>query len=141
MFQSMITIIKAPFVSTPIHIIVGIKFKPKIPRGTKLVSLHEDMPKEVNKIFANHPSNLAKGNSDPPGPPRYFGLPMINIGKPPFPPNRPCCRLLNYPEYVKDSNPNVHFKVFKVAIRAKSETNDVKIVSLLSFTFRDIMSN
>jgi len=36
---------------------------------------------------------------------------------PPLPPNRTYCRSLNYPEYVKDSDPDVRVKVFKVAIR------------------------
>jgi hypothetical protein len=44
---------QAPFVSTQVHTLVAIKSRPQIPRGTKLVSLHEDMPREVNKVFAN----------------------------------------------------------------------------------------
>jgi hypothetical protein len=49
----MITIIEVPFVSTLVHIVVGFRSKPRTPRGTKLVSLHEDMPREVNKVFAS----------------------------------------------------------------------------------------
>jgi hypothetical protein len=42
---------------------------------------------------------------------------------------------------VKDSNPNVHVRVFKVAMRANGETKDAKIINLFSFTFRDIVFN
>jgi hypothetical protein len=31
----------------------GVRFKPQTPRGTKFVSLHEDIPKEMNKVFAS----------------------------------------------------------------------------------------
>jgi hypothetical protein len=40
---------------------------------------------------------------------------------------------------VKDSNPNVHVIVLKVAIRANGERDDAKIVNLFSFTLRDIV--
>jgi hypothetical protein len=46
--QYIITIIEAPFVSAPIHNVVGIRSKPQIPRGTKHVNVHEKVPKEVN---------------------------------------------------------------------------------------------
>jgi hypothetical protein len=36
---------------------------------------------------------------------------MMNISKPPSPLNMPYHHPLNYPEYVKDSNPNAHVKV------------------------------
>ncbi len=49
----MIIVTEAPFVSSPIHTIVSIKYRPHIPRGTYFVSLHENMPKKVNKVFAN----------------------------------------------------------------------------------------
>jgi hypothetical protein len=91
------------------------------------VGLHEDIPREVNKVFANQPSDLGGGGSNPPRPLRplgYFGLPMVNLGKSPLPPNKPYCWPLNYPEYVKDYNPYAHVKVFKVAIKVNSETND-----------------
>ncbi len=45
------------------------------------MSLHEDIPNEVNKVFANHLSEIGEGNSNPPkplGPLGYFGLPMVN---------------------------------------------------------------
>ncbi len=40
---------------------------------------------------------------------------------------------------MKDSGPDVHVKVFKVAIRINGETEDVYIVNLFSFTFKDIV--
>jgi len=36
------------------------------------------MPREMDRIFAQHPSDLKGGGSKPPGPSRYFGLPMVN---------------------------------------------------------------
>ncbi len=41
------------------------------------MSLHEDMPLEVNKVFVSQPSDQGGGNLDPPGvvkPLGYFGL-------------------------------------------------------------------
>ncbi len=55
--QSIIIVTETPFVSTLIHNIVGIESIPQTPRGTQLVSMHEDMPREVNKFFVNQPSN------------------------------------------------------------------------------------
>jgi hypothetical protein len=113
------------------------KSKPHIPRGTKLVSVHTKMLKKVNKIFARQPSDPKRGGLGPLGPlrpSRYFGLPMIDLSQPPLPPNKPYRRPFNYPEYVKDSNPNVHVKVFKATIRTNGKIEDVKIVNLFSFT-------
>jgi hypothetical protein len=42
---------------------------------------------------------------------------------------------------VKDSNFDVHVRVFKVAIRANGETKNAKIVNMFSFTLRDIVSD
>ncbi len=53
MLQFMSIVIEVPFVLTPIHIVVGIRSKPQTLKGIKLVSLHEDMPREVNKNFAS----------------------------------------------------------------------------------------
>jgi hypothetical protein len=66
---------------------------------------------------------------------------MVNPSRPPLPPNIPYRWSLNYLEYVKDSNPNVHVRVFKATIRINSETNDAKIIILFNFTLKDIMSN
>jgi hypothetical protein len=83
------------------------------------------MLREVNKVFVGQPLDPRKGGLGPPAPPRssrYFGLPMVNLCRPPLPPNKPYHRPLNYPEHVKDFDPNVHVRVFKVAIRANGET-------------------
>jgi hypothetical protein len=53
MCWSMITVTEVPFVSALVHIVVGIRSTPQTPRGTKLVSLHENMPIEVNKVFVS----------------------------------------------------------------------------------------
>jgi hypothetical protein len=51
--QSIIIVTKASFVSMPINTIVGIRSIPQIPKGTKFVNLHEDMPREVKGVFAS----------------------------------------------------------------------------------------
>jgi hypothetical protein len=66
---------------------------------------------------------------------------MVNLSKPPLPPNRLYCQPLNYPRYVKDFDLDAHVKIFKVTIRANNEIDDVEIANLFSFTFRDTMSN
>jgi hypothetical protein len=103
------------------------------------VNLHEDILKEVNKISTNLPLDPRGGSSDPLGPlgpPRYFGLLMVNLRKPPLPPNKLNCQPLNYLEYVKDFDPNAHVTMFKATIKANSEIYDVKIVNLFSLTFK-----
>jgi hypothetical protein len=62
------------------------------------VSFYEDIPKEVNKVFANQPLDPKGSGSDPPRPPGYFGLPMVNPSRPPLPPNRPYRQPFNYHE-------------------------------------------
>jgi hypothetical protein len=52
MLQFMVTIIKAPLVTTPTHIVVGMKSITQTPRGIELVGVHTEMPKEVNRVFA-----------------------------------------------------------------------------------------
>jgi hypothetical protein len=42
---------------------------------------------------------------------------------------------------VKDSNPNVHVRVFKVDIRANGEIKDAKIINLFSCALRNIIFN
>jgi hypothetical protein len=64
---------------------------------------------------------------------------MMNLGRPPLPPNRPYHWPLNYLEYVKDSNPNVHVRVLKITTKANGEKDDAKIVNLFSLTLRDIV--
>ncbi len=119
-----------------VNTIVGIKSRPQTPRGTKFVGLHEDKPWEMSKVFVSQPSNQRGGR-----PLGYFGLPMVHPGRPPLPPNRPYRRPFNYLKYVKDFDPHIHVRVFKVAIRANRETNDAKIVNMFSFTFKNIMSD
>ncbi len=58
--QSIITITEALFVSVPINTIIGIKSKKQTPRGTKFVSLHEDMPRDDTP-----PSSLMDSTTSP----------------------------------------------------------------------------
>ncbi len=45
---------------------------------------------------------------------------------------------LQYPTYVRNTNPDVHIKVFKKAIKTNGETVEVDIINnMFSFTFRD----
>ncbi len=39
------------------------EMKTQTPRGIDLTSMHTNMPREVDKIFARHPSNLGGGRS------------------------------------------------------------------------------
>jgi hypothetical protein len=64
---------------------------------------------------------------------------MMNLGRPPLPLKRLYCRSFNYLEYVKDFDPNARVRVFKVAIRANDEIEDVEIINFFSFTFRNTM--
>jgi hypothetical protein len=61
---------KVPLISTPIHSIDGVRFRLETQKGTKFVNLHEDILRQVNKVFANQPLDPGKGSSNPPGPPR-----------------------------------------------------------------------
>jgi hypothetical protein len=115
---------------------------PHIPREPQLVNVHTEMPREVDKIFFGQLLDPGGRGSDPLRPPRplgYFGLLMMNPHRPPLPPNRPYRRPHNYLRYVKDSDPNAHVKVFNIAIRTNGELEDVEIVNLFSFTFKDIV--
>jgi hypothetical protein len=44
---------------------------------------------------------------------------------------------LQYPTYVKDTNPNAHIKMLKNAIKSNGETMEVDIINLFSFILRD----
>ncbi len=88
----------------------------------------------MNRVFVNQPSNQGGGNSDPLGPPGYFRLLMVHLGRPPLPLN-----ILNYPKYVKDFDPDAHVRVSKVAIRTNSEIDDAKIVNMFNFTLINIV--
>jgi hypothetical protein len=48
---SMVIVIEAPFVIALAHIVIGMRSRPKTPRETKLVSVHIEMPKEVDMFF------------------------------------------------------------------------------------------
>ncbi len=55
-------------------------------------------PIDVNKFFVSQPSDPGGGDSNPLrplGPLGYFGLPMVNLGRPPLPPNKPYHQPLN----------------------------------------------
>jgi hypothetical protein len=86
------------------------------------------MPKELNKTFARQPSYPEGRRSRPPKPPKplrpscYFRLLIMNPCRPPLPQNKPYRRPFNYSKYVKNSNPNAHVRVFKIAIKANGET-------------------
>ncbi len=61
--------------------------KPQISRGTDLVNMHTKMLREVDGIFVGQPSNSGgrgSGPLRPPGPSRYFGLPMVNLSRPSY---------------------------------------------------------
>jgi hypothetical protein len=47
---------------------------------------------------------------------------------------------LQYPTYVKDTNLDVHIKVFKKAIKANCETMEANIINLFGFTLKDSIS-
>jgi hypothetical protein len=49
-------------------------------------------------------------------------------------------RKLQYPTYVKDTDPDAHMKVFKRAIKANGETVEVDIINLFGFTLKDGVS-
>jgi len=66
---------------------------------------------------------------------------MMNLCRPPLPPKRPYHQSLNYLQYVKDFDLDVHVIIFKIAIRVNGEINDAKTVNLFSFTLKDIVSN
>jgi hypothetical protein len=51
--QSMVIVTKAPFVTTLVHIVINMKSRPQTPRETQLVSVHIEMPREVDKLY-NH---------------------------------------------------------------------------------------
>jgi hypothetical protein len=82
--KSIITITEPSFVSTLIHTIDRVRSITQTPRTTKFVSLHEDIPREVNIAFASESLDPKGGCLYPPRlprplrPPRYFGFPMVN---------------------------------------------------------------
>jgi len=83
--QPIIIVLEVLFILVLINTVIGITSRPHTPRGIEFVNLHEDIPKEVNKIFINQPSDQGRGDLDPLrplGPPRYFGLLMVHPSMP-----------------------------------------------------------
>jgi hypothetical protein len=85
--HSMVTVTKSQFIALA-HTIPSMRSKPQTPRGKNLVNMHTEMPRKVDKIFVGQPLDPRGGKSGPPRPSRYFGLPMVDLGKPP---NMPYC--------------------------------------------------
>jgi hypothetical protein len=54
---------------------------------------------------------------------------------------RPCRRPLKYHEYKKDSNMDVHVKVFKATIKTNGETINEEITNMFNFKLKDNASN
>jgi hypothetical protein len=114
----MVIVTETPHVIASTRVLANMRSKPHTPRETQLISVHTKMPRKVDNVFVKQPLDLRGGGSNSLGPPKllgYFGLPMMDLGKPPLPPNRPY-QPFNYPKYVKDSNLDVYVKVFKVVI-------------------------
>ncbi len=65
------------------------------------------------------------------GPSRYFGLPMVNLGRPPLPPNRPYCWPFNYLEYVKDFDPNVMLEFLRLLLKQMVKQKMQKLIIFL----------
>jgi hypothetical protein len=62
--HSIVIIIEILFITTLAHIVDGVKSRPQTPKGTNFLSLHEDIPTIVNKVFVNKPLDLTGGNLD-----------------------------------------------------------------------------
>jgi hypothetical protein len=62
--HSIVIIIEILFITTLAHIVDGVKSRPQTPKGTNFLSLHEDIPTIVNKVFVNKPLDLKGGNSE-----------------------------------------------------------------------------
>jgi len=58
----------------------------------------------------------------------------------PKPTNKLPYKKLQYPTYVKDTDLDVHIKVFKKAIKANGETMEANIINLFGFTLKDSFS-
>ncbi len=67
-------------------------------------------------------------------PPWYQPLVVQPISKPT---TKLPCKKLQYPTYVKDTNSNVHNKMFKKPIKANGETMEADIINLFDFTLQD----
>jgi hypothetical protein len=56
------------------------------------------------------------------------------------PTNKLQYKKLQCPTYMKDTNLNIHIKVFKKAIEANKEIMEANIIDLLGFTLKDNIS-
>ncbi len=73
--------------------------------------MYTEIPRQKDRIFAKQPLDLRRGGLDlprPPGPSWYFGLPVMNLGRPPLPLNKPHRQQFNYHDYVKDFDLDAH---------------------------------
>jgi hypothetical protein len=55
----------------------------------------------------------------------------------PKPPTKLPYRKLQYPTYVKDTNPDAHIRMFKKAIKANGEIVEVNIINMFGFTLKN----
>jgi hypothetical protein len=62
----MVMIIEAPFITALAYTIIDIRSRPLTPRGTYLVNMHIEMPREVDMIFAGQLSDPRGRKSSPP---------------------------------------------------------------------------
>jgi hypothetical protein len=67
----------------------------------------------------------------------HHGIHQLQLSEPN---NKLQYKKLQYPTYVKDTNLNVHMKVFKKAIRTNNEIMETNIIDLFGFTLRDTIS-
>jgi len=81
------------------------------------------------------PPNL---RGDPPKPPEDATKKVV---QPIIPYHRPFMRPLNYHEYKKDYDPNVHVQVFKATIKTNNEMVDEETTNMFNFTLRNNTSN
>jgi hypothetical protein len=96
-----------------------------------LVNLISKTPFHIIVAIKLIPPNLG-GN--PPKPLRGVTVAFIQHV---VPYSRPFRRPLNYLEYKKDSNPNVHVQIFKVVIKTTDELVNEEIANLFNFTLRN----
>lgn len=83
-----------------------------------------NLPIDVEMVSLVKPLYLIGGGSwplGPPRPPRSYGFPYMDLGKPLIPPIRTHKRPFNYPKYVKFFDPNVKVRIFKATIKANGE--------------------
>ncbi len=65
--------------------------------------------------------------------PLVLQLVLEPITKPPY-------KKLQYPTYVKNTDPYAHIRIFKKTIKTNGETMEANIINLFGFTFKDNIS-